>query len=67
MRHISDSERRTLAQLNKKETENKILQEKLSNAYKQLKAMSEYISELKGSNKLLAQQIRVLASIRKEW
>jgi hypothetical protein len=42
-KHISDSERLTLAMLNKKETENKQLQEKLSNAYQQLKAMKNYI------------------------
>ena len=42
-RHISDSERLTIAMLNKKETENKQLQEKLSNAYQQLKAMTKYV------------------------
>ena len=67
MRHISDSERLTLAQLNRKETENKQLKEKLCNAYKQLRVMSDHIAELKGSNKLLAQQIRVLVSMKREW
>ena len=61
-RHISDSERLTIAMLNKKETENKQLQEKLSNAYQQLKAMSGYIWELKESNKMLASQVRHLVS-----
>jgi hypothetical protein len=42
-KHISDSERLTLAMLNKKETELKQTQDKLSNAYQQLKAMKSYI------------------------
>lgn len=61
-RTISDSERLTLAMLNKKETELKQTQEKLSNAYQQLKAMSGYISELKKANKTLAAQVRYLVS-----
>lgn len=61
-RHISDSERLTIAMLNKKETELKQTQEKLSNAYQQLKAMSGYISELKDANKTLAAQVRYLVS-----
>lgn len=61
-KHISDSERLTLAMLNKKETENKQLQEKLSNAYQQLKAMKNYIWELKESNKMLASQVKYLVS-----
>ena len=61
-KHISDSERLTLAMLNKKETENKQLQEKLSNAYQQLKAMKNYICELKESNKMLASQVKYLVS-----
>jgi len=42
-RTISDSERLTLAMLNKKETELKQTKEELSNAYQQLKAMKSYI------------------------
>ena len=61
-RYISDSERLTIAMLNKKETENKQLQEKLSNAYQQLKAMKNYIWELKESNKMLASQVKYLVS-----
>lgn len=61
-RHISDSERLTIAMLNKKETENKQLQEKLSNAYQQLKAMKSYVWELKEANKMLAAQVRYLVS-----
>lgn len=64
-RHISDSERLTIAMLNKKETENKQLQEKLSNAYQQIKAMKSYIWELKDSNKMLANQVRYLVSKQK--
>lgn len=61
-KHISDSERLTLAMLNKKEAENKQLQEKLSNAYQQLKAMKSYVWELKEANKMLASQVRYLVS-----
>lgn len=61
-KHISDSERLTLAMLNKKETELKQTQEKLSNAYQQLKAMKNYVWELKEANKMLASQVRYLVS-----
>ena len=61
-KHISDSERLTLAMLNKKETELKQTQEKLSNAYQQLKAMKSYVWELKEANKMLASQVRYLVS-----
>ena len=59
-KHISDSERLTLAMLNKKETELKQTQEELENLKKQLRAMSGYIWELKKSNKILASQVRYL-------
>ena len=65
-KHISDSERLTLAMLNKKETELKQTQDKLTNAYQQLKAMKSYISELKESNKMLAAQVRYLISKKKQ-
>ena len=61
-KHISDSERLTLAMLNKKETELKQTQEKLSNTYQQLKAMKNYVWELKEANKMLAAQVRYLVS-----
>ena len=61
-KHISDSERLTLAMLNKKETELKQTQEKLSNAYQQLKAMKSYVWELKDATKNLAEQVRYLVS-----
>jgi hypothetical protein len=61
-KHITDSERLTLAMLNRKETELKQTKEELSRAYQQLKAMSGYITELKDANKLLASQIRYLVS-----
>ena len=61
-RTISDSERLTLAMLNKKETELKQTQEKLTNAYQQLKAMKSYVWELKEANKMLASQVRYLVS-----
>jgi hypothetical protein len=65
-KHISDSERLTLAMLNRKETELKQTQDKLTNAYQQLKAMKSYISELKESNKMLAAQVRYLISKKKQ-
>ena len=61
-RTISDSERLTIAMLNKKETELKQTQEKLTNAYQQLKAMKNYVWELKEANKMLASQVRYLVS-----
>ena len=61
-RTISDSERLTQAMLNKKETELKQTQEKLTNAYQQLKAMKSYVWELKEANKTLASQVRYLVS-----
>lgn len=61
-KHISDSERLTLAMLNKKETELKQTREELEQFKKQLKAMSGYITELKDANKMLASQVRYLVS-----
>jgi archaellum component FlaC len=61
-KHISDSERLTLAMLNKKETELKQTREELEQFKKQLRAMSKYITELKDSNKMLASQVRYLVS-----
>lgn len=61
-KHISDSERLTLAMLNKKETELKQTKEELEQFKKQLKAMSGYITELKDANKMLAAQVRYLVS-----
>ena len=61
-RTISDSERLVIAKLNRTETELKQTQEKLSNAYQQLKAMKSYIWELRESNKMLASQVKYLVS-----
>lgn len=63
-RQISDSERLTLAKLNRTETENKKLREELSRAYAQLKAQTQYITDLKSSNKTLAAQVNYL--VRKQ-
>lgn len=59
-KHITDSERLTLAMLNKKEAELKQAQEEIDQLKRQLKAMSGYITELKDSNKLLASQVNFL-------
>ena len=59
-KHISDSERLTLAMLNKKETELKQTREDLDQLKKQLRVMSDYITELKKANKILSAQVRYL-------
>ena len=61
MKHISDSERLTLASLNKKETELKQVKEELYRARQQAQAMNTYIRELRENNKILANQVRYLA------
>jgi hypothetical protein len=65
-RQISDSERLVVAALNRRETELKQTQEKLTKAYQQLKAQSMYITELKESNKMLAAQVRYLVHKQKQ-
>lgn len=59
-KHISDSERLTLAMLNRKETELKQTREDLDQLKKQLRVMSDYITELKKANKILCAQVRYL-------
>ena len=59
-KHISDSERLTLAMLNKKETELKQARETIEQFKVQLKALSYYITDLKKSNKILASQVNYL-------
>lgn len=59
-KHISDSERLVIASLNRKETELKQTKDELNRAYKQLKVMKDYITELKDSNKILAAQVNYL-------
>lgn len=61
-KHISDSERLTLAALNKKEIELKEAKEVIDNCKAQLRAMKSYITELKESNQMLAAQVRYLVS-----
>ena len=63
-KHITDSEKLTIAILNRKETELKQTKEELDQLKRQLKAMSWYITELKNSNKNLASQINYL--VRKQ-
>ena len=63
-RHISDSERLTIAALNRKENELSEVKRMNQNYYQQLKAMKVYISELKESNKILAAQVNYLISKR---
>lgn len=63
-RHISDSERLTIAMLNRKENELSEMKKMNENYYKQLKALKVYVSELKESNKILANQVNYLVSKR---
>ena len=65
-RQISDSERLTLAALNKKETELKQERERSATYRRELQAMKSYISELKDSNKILAAQVNYLISKQKQ-
>ena len=63
-RHISDSERLTIAMLNRKENELSEMKRMNENYYRQLQALKVYISELKNSNKILANQVNYLVSKR---
>lgn len=59
-RTISDSERLVIAKLNRTETELKQAKETIAQFTKQLKAQTQYISELKDANKMLAAQVNFL-------
>ena len=63
-RHLSDSERLTMAMLNRKEIELSEKNGQLKNYEAQLRAMKGYISELKESNKILCSQVNYLISKR---
>ena len=61
-RTISDSERLVIAKLNRTETELKQARETIEQFTAQLKAQTQYITELKDANKMLAAQVRYLVS-----
>ena len=63
-KQITDSERLTIAMLNRKETELKQTKEELNKMIQQLKAMKDYMWELKESNKMLSAQVNYL--VRKQ-
>ena len=63
-RTISDSERLVIAKLNRTETELKQAKETIAQFTKQLKTQTQYISELKDANKMLAAQVNFL--VRKQ-
>lgn len=63
-RTISDSERLVIAKLNRTETELKQAKETIMQYAKQLKAQTQYITELKDANKMLAAQVNFL--VRKQ-
>lgn len=60
MKHLSDSERLTLAMLRKKEWELKEKQNQLDQKNLQIEIMVKYIHELKEDRKLLCKQIHDL-------
>jgi hypothetical protein len=64
IKHVSDSERLVIAALNRRETELKQATEVIEQLKKQLRVQTDYITELKDSNKILASQVRFL--IRKQ-
>lgn len=59
-KHVTDSERLVIAALNRRETELKQTREDLDQLKKQLRVMSDYITELKKANKILCAQVRYL-------
>jgi predicted RNase H-like nuclease (RuvC/YqgF family) len=61
-RTIGDSERLVIAKLNRTETELKQARETIEQFTRQLKAQTQYITELKDANKMLAAQVRYLVS-----
>jgi hypothetical protein len=63
-RTISDSERLVIAKLNKTETQLKQARDTIEQYAKQLKAQTQYITELKDANKMLAAQVNLL--VRKQ-
>ena len=63
-RTISDSERLVIAKLNRTETELKQAKDTITQYEKQLKAQTNYITELKDANKMLAAQLNFL--VRKQ-
>ena len=63
-RTISDSERLVIAKLNRTETELKRAKETIEQFTRQLKVQTQYITELKDANKMLAAQVNYL--VRKQ-
>ena len=61
-RTISDSERLVIAKLNRTETELKQAKDTIEQFTRQLKAQTQYITELKDANKMLAAQVKYLVS-----
>lgn len=63
-RTISDSERLVIAKLNRTETELKQARETIQQYARQFKTQTDYITELKDANKMLAAQVNYL--VRKQ-
>jgi ABC-type transporter Mla subunit MlaD len=61
-RTISDSARLVIAKLNRTETELKQAKDTIEQFTRQLKAQTQYITELKDANKMLAAQVKYLVS-----
>ena len=62
MKHISDSERLTIAALNKRETELKEAKEKIRQYQREIEAMNVRIASLRESNQMLCSQLKFLVS-----
>ena len=63
-KQITDSERLTIAMLNRKETELKQTKKELNKMIQQLEAMKVYMWELRESNEILSAQVNYL--VRKQ-
>jgi len=61
-KHVTDSERQTIAALNRKETELKEARDTIEQYKAQLRAMKVYVWELRESNQILSSQVRYLVS-----
>lgn len=62
MKHISDSERLTIAALNRRETELKAAKDMIKQQAREMEALKVRISSLKESNQMLCWQIQFLVS-----
>lgn len=62
MKHVSDSERLTIAALNRRETELKEAREMIQRYSREAEALKVQIASLRESNQILCSQIKYLVS-----